>query len=244
MKVYKLLLGGIFALCMVSCQFTETMVMQEDGSGRMAIEMDMKEMMAFGAGMDSTLTKTDTIISFKQVFEAKKDSIAQLPIAEQNRLKKMENFMMKLFVDPDSNDMFLHIFTDFKKVKEANELMNGLGESSGFMPGVKVSSEEQQSDSEDFMGVSYSYEKNTFLRDAFIKDKARHQSQLDSLKSAEMFLSGTMYTLRYTFPKKIKRASIEDATYSADGKTIEVERSFLDYMKEPDILDLEVVLEK
>ncbi|MCW8981691.1 MAG: hypothetical protein OQJ83_09925 [Altibacter sp.] len=244
MTVYKLLLGGIMALCLMSCQFTETMELQEDGSGRMTLEMDMKEMMAFGAGMDSTLTKTDTIISFKEVLAEKKDSIARLPVAQQTQLKKMENFMMKLFIDPDTNDMFINIFTDFKNVNEANELMNGLGESSGFMPGIKPSSEEKQTDSEDFMGVSYSFAKNTFVRDAFIKDKVKHQNQLDSLKSSEMFLSGTMYTLRYTFPKKIKRSSIENAKYSADGKTIEVERSFLDYMKDPDILDLKVVLEK
>ena len=37
---------------------------------------------------------------------------------------------------------------------------------------------------------------------------------------------------------------MEDAMYSADGKTIEFERSFVEYIKNPDVLDLEVKLEK
>ena len=43
--------------------------------------------------------------------------------------------------------------------------------------------------------------------------------------------------------KSIK-ASAKDAKLSLDGKTIEIERSFLAYLKNPDILDLEVELEK
>ena len=52
------------------------------------------------------------------------------------------------------------------------------------------------------------------------------------------------YTLKYTFPRKIVKSSIEDATYSLDAKTIEVSRSFIDYMKDPNVLDLVVELEK
>ena len=57
-------------------------------------------------------------------------------------------------------------------------------------------------------------------------------------------MSGMTYKLKYTFPRKIKKSSVEDATYSLDGKTIEMERSFIDYIKNPDIMDLEVELEK
>jgi hypothetical protein len=46
----------VLAFTIVSCQFTETLVLNEDGSGIMSIEMDMSEMMAFGAmGADTTV---------------------------------------------------------------------------------------------------------------------------------------------------------------------------------------------
>ena len=57
-------------------------------------------------------------------------------------------------------------------------------------------------------------------------------------------VSELKYTLKYTFPRKIVKSSIDDATYSLDAKTIEVTRSFVAYMKDPNVLDLEIELEK
>ena len=72
----KLIVLLVFAFTLISCQFTETMTLNEDGSGQMSIEMDLSEMMAIGNEMskDSTLVKTDTIISFKDIFREKKDN--------------------------------------------------------------------------------------------------------------------------------------------------------------------------
>lgn len=68
--------------------------------------------------------------------------------------------------------------------------------------------------------------------------------QVDSLKGSESWLKNMKYTLKYTFPKKIVKSSIDDATYSLDAKTIEVTRSFVAYVKDPNVLDLEIELEK
>ncbi len=70
------------------------------------------------------------------------------------------------------------------------------------------------------------------------------QVQIDSLKGSESWLQNMKYTLKYTFPRKIVKSSIDDATYSLDAKTIEVTRSFVAYMKDPNVLDLEIELEK
>jgi hypothetical protein len=251
MKIKQIMKNVFFfivaALTLVSCQFTETMVMNEDGSGRMSLSIDLSEMMAIGGEMaqDSTLTKQDTIISFKQIFEEKKDSIARLSKAEQKRLKGMENYNIHMVSDPDENKMELDVFTDFKDVSEANDLMKGFEQSESYIPGSDVSNTENDSGGPEpeLMGVSYTFKKGVFKRDAFIKDEKRHKAQTDSMKQAEAFMSSMRYKLKYTFPRKIKSSSVEDATYSLDGKTIEIERSFLDYFKNPDVLDLEVELE-
>jgi len=82
------------AFTVLSCQFTETMVLNEDGSGSMAIEVNLNEMMAFGgaAMVDSTVVKMDTIINMKLFLEEKRDSISKLPAKEQLKLKKLENY--------------------------------------------------------------------------------------------------------------------------------------------------------
>ena len=235
----------VIGLSLVSCQFTETMVLQEDGSGRMNLSVDLSEMMAFGGEMtkDSSFVKMDTIYNFKDLMEAKKDSIAQLPKEEQMRLKSMENYKLHLVTDPETNTMVVDVFTDFKNVAEANELMKGFEQSQDIMPGSNSSESNKESEPE-VIGVSYSFSKGKFKRDAFIKDKVAHQKQIDSLKNAEAFMSGISYKLKYTFPKKIKKTSAEDATFSLDGKTLELERGFVEYLKNPDVLDIEVELEK
>jgi len=245
-KILILLIGAVL---LVSCQFKETMVMNEDGSGRMSVAVDLTELMAMSNefGTDSTATKQDTIIHLKDLFEEKKDSISQLPQAEQDRLAKIANFSVHTVMDPETNELMFDVFTNFKDVSEANELMAAFQESDQFMPGGDESGEAVDDNSSDpsyeLIGVNYSYKNKRFVRDAFIKDPEAHAVQMDSLVSVEAFLSSMVYTLSYTFPKKIKSASAQDAKLSMDGKTIELERSFIDYFKNPDVLDLEVILE-
>ena len=236
----------VLATTLVSCQFTETLVFNEDGSGSMSIELDMGEMMAFGGeSTDSIATKMDTLIYIKDILEEKKDSISKLPKAEQRKLKKMENYKMRMVMDSERNELLFNLAVDFKLVEEANNLLEGFGESMTLMPStskdLKFDADEGSSDA---MAVNYSFKKGKFKRDAYIKDKQKHKAQIDSLKGSESWLENMEYTLKYTFPRKIVKSSIDDATYSLDAKTIEVSRSFIAYMKDPNVLDLEVELEK
>ena len=243
----KFVFGLVLAFVITSCQFTETMVLNEDGSGRMAIEMDLSEMMAFG-GMetDSVPVKMDTLISMKKFLEEKKDSIATLSLAKQKKLKETENYNVHMTMDSETSSMFVDVYVDFKDVKEANNLMNGLNQGSNFVPGVSMDGaegEEEKEESPEVVGIDFSFKNGVFKRDAYIIDEKQHQQEIDSMKSAEVFMSSMKYKLKYTFPKKILRSSVEDATYSLDGKTIELERNFIDYMKDPNVLDLEVEIE-
>ena len=241
----QILVLTLVAFSLVSCQFNETMVLNEDGTGRMSLSMDLSEMMAFGGEMsqDSTFTKQDTIVSLKDIFEEKKDSIAKLSKAEQKRLKSIESYKIHMVSDPEDNKLIVDVFSDFKDVSEANNLMQGFEQTESLLPGNNSSGTDDDGPESELLGVSFTYKKGVFKRDAFIKDKERHKSQLDSLKQAESFMSSMKYKIKYTFPRRIKKASVEDATYSLDGKTIELERNFLDYFKNPDVLDLEIELE-
>ncbi|NND62934.1 MAG: hypothetical protein HKN48_07035 [Flavobacteriaceae bacterium] len=236
----------LIAVTLVGCQMKETMVLNEDGSGKISISMDMREMMAFGSEMeeDSLKINVDTIIRMKDFLVEKKDSIAKLDKEEQERLKKLENYKFRTLVNYETQEMLVDVYTDFKNVNEANDIMSAFSQSGSFMQGmsneVKI---EDDPDSGNLIGVDYSFRKGKFMRDAFIIDKEKHSVQMDSIAQAEAFMSSMKYTLKYTFPKKIKSSSIEDAKFSLDGKTIEVERSFIDYMKDPNVLDLTIELE-
>ncbi len=236
------------AILIVSCQFTETLDLNENGTGRMTIEMDLGEMMAFTDefGTDSIATKMDTIIYMKDFLEEKKDSISKLSEAKQMQLKKMENYNVHMILDTEKSEMKFNLFSDFKDISEVNDLFKGLEQTASLMPGLDddESEEEKEEESKDIIGVTYSYKNGMFKRDAFIKDKEMHQQEVDSIKSVESFMGSMKYKLKYTFPRKIKNASVENASYSLDGRTIEVVAGFIDYFKDPDVLDLEIELEK
>ncbi|HPF12270.1 MAG TPA: hypothetical protein PKW08_06815 [Flavobacteriaceae bacterium] len=245
----KILLLLMMLGLLSSCQFSETLVLNEDGTGRMAISMDMSEMMAFGgASNDSTFTKQDTIIAFKDIFEERKDSIANLPKKEQEKLKAMEQYQAHIFSNPETQELVMDVFVDFKDISEANDLMQGFGQTTQFIPGSGSGNNSSEGSTEEsepqIIGVSYSFKKGKFKRDAFILDETLHKNQLDSLKQAESFMSGITYQIKYTFPRKIKKTNIEDATFSMDGKTMQFQRSFMEYFKNPDVLDVEVELER
>ncbi len=243
-------LKGVFlfvlTISLISCQFTETIVFNEDGSGEMSIEMDMGEMMAFGGeSTDSIATKKDTLIFIKDILEEKKDSISKLPEAEQQKLRRMENYKMRMKMDSDKNELLFNLAVDFKSIEEANNLLEGFGDSMSLMPSTGEDSKfDAEEGSSDAIAVDYSFKRGKFKRNAYIKDEQKHKMQIDSMKGSESWLENMKYTLKYTFPRKIVKSSIDDATYSLDAKTIEVTRSFVAYMKDPNVLDLEVELEK
>lgn len=241
-----LFLFGI-SLVLVSCQFTEKMVLNEDGSGTISVEVNLSEMMAFGGdkAADSSLVKIDTTIYVKQFLEEKKDSIASLSKQEQIKLKKLENYIIRIKMDSESSEMAYTISTSFKSVSEANDMANGLDKAGDFIPGMNETPEEAQkeADSPDIIGVNYSFVQGVFKRDAYIKDKKLHQKEVDSLQQTEAFLEGSNYTLNYTFPKPIKKVSDPAAVISNNKQTLTLEKPFIDYFKNPDLLDLKVELE-
>ncbi len=242
----KLLFLLVFAGLVSSCQFTETMVLNADGSGTMSMELNLNEMMAFGgmSEMDTAESKMDTVIYIKDFLEEKKDSISKLSQADQQKLKKLENYKVNINIDSEEKIMKYDISIDFKKVSEANDILSALEQVENIGPSSqKDPSEVKKDETPDIIGVNYSFDKNIFKRDAFIKDKKIHQQQVDSLKQTEAFFAGSLYTLSYTFPKKIKEASNPNAVFSNDKKTMVIRVQFIDYFKDPDLLDLEVKLE-
>lgn len=245
--VRKFIFLLLVATTAISCQFTETMVMQPDGSGTMSVEINLNEMMAFGGSslQDSLPTKLDTIVYMKKFLEEKKDSIAQLSAEEQRKLKKLEPFSFHLKMDSEASEMIYEVSTSFKDVNQANDIMNGMQQIGNVMPDPDKNTEvKTEKDAPEIIGVNYSFSQNTFVRDAYIKDEKAHQREVDSMKQTEAFLGGSNYTLKYTFPRKIKSSSNPDATFSLDGKTLVIKKPFIDYFKNPDLLDLEVVLEE
>lgn len=243
MKNIQILVWAAVIALTSSCNFTEEITLQEDGSGKLSINFDGSELMEMaGDEMKKSNEKpVDSLISFKDLLEDKKDSIAQLSPEEQAKLKKLEPFKMHMIMNPDEKVMKFDLFSEFKNVNEVNDAFNAFQGVN--MLGSKKEGATPPSMESSASEVSYSFDNKSFARKARILDQELFQQQIDSLQGAEMFLSGSTYTLKYHFPKKVKSTTAEEATFSADGKTLIYEVKFLDLMKDPSLLDLEVELE-
>lgn len=246
MKRTQILACALVAMFTYSCNFTEEIHIKEDGSGKLSINFDGSELMQMAGDemAQSDEKPMDSIISFKDLLAEKKDSIAQLSPEEQAKLKRLEPFNLHMVMKPEEKIMKFDLFSEFKNVNEVNDAFNSFKEAGMLGPGQSKQQPAPLAGSEQATEVNYSFKGNTFSRKAKIVDEELFQQGLDSLAGAEMFLSGSTYTIKYHFPRKVKSTNLEEATFSADGKTLIYEVTFLDLMRDPTALDLQVKLEK
>lgn len=235
-----------FLIVFTSCEFSETMVLNADGSGEIKIQMDASEMIAMISSMGDDEVKgmeerVDTTFYFADILKQSKDSIAQLPLEQQEKLKKLEAYGVHIKMDVEKGEMVYDIFLNFKDISEANDMFKVFNKISD--TGTKTVKSNEGLPDQESIKVNYSFKNNVFNRNSFIADKVLHLQELDSLKNTEMMMGGTVYKLKYTFPKTIKSVSKTEATLSHDKKTVFLEANYFDYFRNPEILSLEVILD-
>ncbi|AWG23519.1 hypothetical protein FFWV33_00285 [Flavobacterium faecale] len=243
------LLFSIFLL--VSCNFVETIDIQENGSGEFALEVDASGLLAMGGGkigekmgMKENQKVLDSTITFKSIFESKKDSIANLSTEEQAALKRMENTVLHMKMDPDKQEFLIAMNSPFSKIAELQNLMEGFS----VLKDLKKT-KSSSTDKSPFGGsfgdnnskLSFSYDGKTFNRN--VEMVKENQVAKDSTGMSKMLFASSSYTLKYHFPKPVKSVSNPDALFSGDRKTITVRYPFAEYMENPEKLNLNVVFE-
>ena len=105
----------------------------------------------------------------------------------------------------------------------------------------------------DNVGMNYTLTENGFSRMTEYKlpegaDMEEFEQKLDELfdetdDSNEQFMAyfqEATYNVKYTFPKKVKSTTIEGATISEDGKTVTYHVNWIDYLKNPKSLDVDI----
>jgi len=245
MKFSKILLIALMSVVFVACNFKEEIYFNEDGTGKMSISFEGGELMQMLPDSDSLQIQKaiDSTIVFKHMLSENKDSIAQLSQEQQAKLKRLEPFSLHMKVEPENGVMNFDMFTDFQDVSEMNAAFNtfqnasSIGPFAGGRP-MPVNSTKESTE------VNYSFKRNKFKRKTVILNQELFEKSLDSLGSAEMFLSSSRYTFKYHFPRRVKSTNIEEATFSMDGKTMIHEVDFLEMMRDPESIVIEVELEK
>lgn len=238
----RLLLLALVAVFFTSCQITENVYVNDDGSGKLSFDIDASGVMAMAGDKMGSEKDMDSTFTFKELFEAKKDSISKLPADEQARLKKMEKVSVNMKMNGAEKQFLISMFMDFKK---ADELMDMMQAMSSMKPKQGMPADTPSAvGNADATELKFSFDGTQFKRNVIIKDKAAVAAAKDTTGMTQMMFAGSNYTLKYHFPRKVKSVSHKDAMFSEDRKTVTIQYPFTEYLENPDKLNLEVVLEK
>ena len=236
---------SFLSLCLfilTSCNFSEDIYINEDGSGKLSFKFDGSDLMALAGDeiAKESEEKYDTVMNFKDFLIEKKDSIATLSQAEQERLKQLERFAMRMTMDMGKKDLLMDMYTDFESVAELDNMMTTFSKLGGASTeGLGAASAPELGEG---TTVEYKFDGNIFRRRGYISNEAVFQQALDSIGKMETFFSSSTYKLNYHFPRPIATVSKEQALFSEDRKSVTVGASFMEVMKDPTLLDVEIVL--
>jgi hypothetical protein len=108
----------------------------------------------------------DTTFTFKSIFEEKRDSIAQLPIEEQQKLKRLEKFTVHMVMNEAEKKFVYSMYADFDSIDELMEMlspmqtMQSIGGGGTSNPMAESASEALKDDSK----TSYFYDGKVFKK--------------------------------------------------------------------------------
>jgi hypothetical protein len=253
------LLFGFFAL--FSCSITEKLVVLPDDQVKISHEINLSELLVMAKSMGgnesneiSMQKKQDTIISFKSVFDAKRDSISLLPLENQNQLKILEKYRLKMLINDEEDQFIMTLFADFDNTKELLHAMD-IGE-------VLEKSNINPAGGKDFPEglmqtpgkTTYSFVDNAFKRqttfekkknstisqEPFDPENPKPEEMLEMVKDMPIAMT---YKIAYRFSKRIRATNVKTAKISADRLNVDFEFDMKTYETDPEYLNLEIYFE-
>ncbi len=196
----------------------------------------------------------DTLIVFEDLFVRFRDSIAALPEQDRKTLENLRGMYMRTKIIEPKEEFKMSIGMGFdsfddlrdiqKRVKEARDLnsrdsgMDNMTDNSPFS-GLMGNEEDE---------VVYELTTSRFSRYTIVKrDSDSLNEAFDEMEKSDGEFKDTFkestYVISYTFPKRIKSTSIEDAEISDDRKTVTYSASWVRYLADPEIMDVLIEFE-
>lgn len=262
----KIILLFALACFLTSCNVTESIVFNENGSGQFLITYEMGEAMkamneAMG-GEESDPEKKekgevmDTIIVFADIMETYKDSVAALPEEKRLAMESVKDMFMKMNMNEDKGVMNMGIGLNFESIEDLKDINDKIKKAQSLnSQGDQVGSMKENSPLGNFFGsenskTGYILTENSFSRVTNIEipegdaaEDAMEELFNEEDESNQQFMEyfeNATYNVSLTFPKPVKSISIKDAVISEDGKTVTYKTSWIEYLKNPKMLDVNV----
>lgn len=230
-KVFLLLLPFLI----VSCQVTETILLNSDGSGDIAVELHRIEQsyqQLAGAEYNKREVFEDTTYVFDDYIKKYDETFSKLTAEDKAIFNKYKGVQVHIKENSYEKD-FRTLFTQkFEKASDIADLYKTQEYVSDIVRNYALSAEEH------YYKVSFEYSGNQFKRvvtiisEKFLKKKQEDLVQYKS-KLSPMKLHQKL-TFNYHFPKKIQSVSVANAKISPDQKSVEITFDLLESLINPE----------
>lgn len=250
MLMKKLFYLFSIAILVVSCQITERAYIQENGSVKYETEMNFSDMMGmmFNEETKDSLRQIgqfpiDSVMTFSDLEKMDpKLSKGELGNAENQFLKVMDKMKVRMIVN--DNEGKISFGVEEKDINSFNAYMKEVKTA-----GEKLAKEDKEA-ADDLAqsglmnSIQFKYDGESFERIGDNSTAGLLSEMNDSTAaSAKQMMGMFEYKMEYHFPKKIKKANIDNATYSLDGKIMTVDVPMMELLENPEKYNFKVEFE-
>lgn len=238
------LLAFLVLFLFLSCQITETIKLNQDGSGMIettAIRDEHSYMQLAGENYSKEEKFRDTTYVFQEYITKYAENFAKLPAAEKaifNQYKEVKVHLKESSFEKEVKNTFTY---NFNKVEAIPDLHKTTEYADDLKHNYALSAEEH------YYHISFSFDGTTFKRVVKITNTEELKKKQQEIERFKKKTSGfklvQTYTLEYQFPRKIKSVSNEKAIVSPDKKSLKLVLQLSDCLQSPEVANLEVVLE-
>ncbi|MBX9808540.1 MAG: hypothetical protein K2X95_12180 [Flavobacteriaceae bacterium] len=231
------------AILVTSCQVTETVHIKEDGSGDIEVKYHRDEqsyMQLTGENYSKEEKFVDTTYVFKDFITKYSETFSKLTPAEKAVFQKFEDVNVHIKQSSYEKEFRTTITQNFNKIEDVPDLYKTGEYADDLEHNYALSAEEH------YYNISYTFDGSLFKRIVKITDPVELKKQQDKIvasKARLKFKINEPYVLNYHFPRKIKSVSNSNAKISEDKKSLELQFLLSDCLQNPEITNLEVVLE-
>jgi hypothetical protein len=231
-------------LLTVSCQVTETLHLNPDGSGTIEI-VDLRDENSYMQLAKEEYSKEeiykDTTYVFTDYFEKYSETFARTPKEDQNVYLKYSEVQIHIKKSSYEKEFRTTVSQNFKKVTDIVDLYKAEDYADNIKKNYALSAEEH------YYKVCYDYAGNRFNRTVTITDSIQLKKEFDKVEKYKTHYKGyklvQSYVLDYHFPRKIQSVSNPLAKISEDRKSLSLQFLLTDCLQNPLSTNLEVILE-
>jgi hypothetical protein len=228
----------------ISCQVTETLQLNPDGSGTIEV-VNLRDEHSYMQIAKENYSKEDifkdTTYVFGDYIKKHQETFSRTPIADQKVFLTYSDVKVHRKASSYDKEFRATYTQNFHKVSDIVDLSKTDHYLDDIKKNYALSAEEH------YYKVCYDYTGNRFNRIVTIIDTLEQKKEFDKIESLKAEYKGYKlvqnYILNYHFPRKIQSVSNSLAKISNDHKSLSLQFPLSDCLQNPLSTNLEVILE-